>query len=454
MCYGPTSPPAMDSATRKSLYRRCNPADSLAPGDDRTVDLDASTPGGSARGDRWLDRLTARFALADRPGFELVTALPGSGVTTLLMDLAARLGSPGPAGPNLLPVRVDTEGLLDLRGAVDVPDILLAVVSEAEGAVAGLSRVPVAPGEGFLARTLAGLTAVDPELRRPEHAVADPARLLREMQLRPRLRERVRAAALTRLSDLVASAHEELSLLEDRARAAGRAGLVVLVDSLERLHGPTAAWREVLSSAEALFTGGAPRLRLPVHGLYTAPPALLARGIDGLRVLPALQLADRAGRVWEPGMSAARALVRRRLPEAALAELLGPAWELRVDTLAEASGGVVRDLVASLRALLVADETPLSDSAFRRLIEEPLDEVRRRAPAGAAEWLARVQFDRYLAVASEGEQVHAERALDNGLVVPQCDGQDWYALHPAVRSLAPVRAEYAHLERTRVDAWD
>lgn len=57
----------------------------------------------------------------------------------------------------------------------------------------------------------------------------------------------------------------------------GWAGLVVIVDSLEKLRGSATTWDRVLESAERIFAEGAPHLQLPIHVLYTIPPALVSR---------------------------------------------------------------------------------------------------------------------------------------------------------------------------------
>lgn len=107
-------------------------------------------------------------------------------------------------------------------------------------------------------------------------------------------------------------ARRELQKLEERAKNAGRSGLVVIVDSLEKLRGVSTNWVEVLDSAERLFSGGAPYLQLPVSVIYTVPPSLVSRQVDSVFFMPMIKLHDRADSRYEEGFAAARELVRRR----------------------------------------------------------------------------------------------------------------------------------------------
>jgi hypothetical protein len=87
----------MDLGTRRTYYNRCHPSDTLDPGDDRYVDIDAIDPAHPVRGQDWVTRLADRIELSDRPVYELFTGLPGSGKSTELRRLVQRLQSRQPA---------------------------------------------------------------------------------------------------------------------------------------------------------------------------------------------------------------------------------------------------------------------------------------------------------------------------------------------------------------------
>ena len=97
------------------------------------------------------------------------------------------------------------------------------------------------------------------------------------------------------LSRFIAEVRDELTLLDGRAQALGYRGIVVLFDSLTRLQGWSANWAEVLASAERTFGLYASYLELPVHVVYTVPPAMIVRLGAPIRFLPRSRVHDRHG---------------------------------------------------------------------------------------------------------------------------------------------------------------
>ncbi|WP_295450206.1 hypothetical protein [uncultured Thiodictyon sp.] len=150
-------------------------------------------------------------------------------------------------------------------------------------------------------------------------------KLVVEMRARPSLRAKVRSIVASNLTRFLREAHQELELLQERARQRGHAGgLVVIFGSLEKLRSTSETWQEVLGSAEQIFSGGAPYLHLPVHVLYTIPTALVSRRFKRVSVLPMIKLTDRDGAPFAAGLAAARELVRRRVPDEVLQAVFGP----------------------------------------------------------------------------------------------------------------------------------
>jgi hypothetical protein len=115
------------------------------------------------------------------------------------------------------------------------------------------------------------------------------------MKTRPTLRQKVREAVAAHLTWFLREVSNEIVLLNQRTQATGKAGLVVILDSLEKLRGISTNWEEVLGSAERIFAGGAPYLRLPVHTIYTIPPALVSRRFEQAEFMPMIKLHDRDG---------------------------------------------------------------------------------------------------------------------------------------------------------------
>jgi len=441
----------MDQSIRKRYFNRCKPNESLPPEDDRNLDLDAFGAK-RVRGVNWVERLANRIELSDEACFGLFTGLPGSGKSTELRRLARRLERKD--GANLLPVLVQAEDVLDIFNPIDVPDILSAILSETEKTVlVAEGRDPAtALNEGYLARFWNWLQKTDVELTKAEYGIPSGPKLVLEMKTRPMLRERVRKIVAAHLTRFLQEIRDELILLEQRARKTGRAGLVVILDSLEKLRGISSNWNDVLGSAERIFASGAPYLRLPVHVLYTIPPALVSRRFERVDFMPMIKLQDKEGNPWEQGFAAARELVRMRVPDAVLCELLGPSCEKRLRRLMSWSGGYPRELIRLLQSVIAVPRAPLSDEDFERVINEVGDAYRKTVPADSFEWLAQVSLDHYLTMQNDQHRQIADLMLSNNAVLRYLNDNDWFDLHPAVEQIPGVLEAKKKLELARAAA--
>lgn len=423
---------------RKRYYNLCQPDESLDPADPRNIDFDRLPH--EVRGASWVDTLRAEIELSDKPVCLLVAGLPGSGKSTELRRLAKRLASSDSAG--LLPVHLDAEDLLDLTNRIDVADIVAAILFEAEREVlrAEGKDPSRAVSEGYLQRFWHWLTTTDVELGKGSFSVAPGTSLSVELKTRPSLRQRVRTVVSGHLTQFLAEARAELRSLDQRAAAAGHGGLVIIFDSLEKLRGTTSAWYDVLDSAEIFFRTNVPILELPVHIVFTVPTALLTR-INRIRVLPMVKLRTRDGAAHEPGVAAARDLVARRLPDDALVELLGPAFEARVRQMIFWSGGYPRELVRLLQAAVRDAATePLSDEAFQRLFSQLVSTFRVLVTRDVIPWLASVAAQKFMTVENEQHRLDADRMLQNNAILYYANSEQWHDLHPAVYENPDIQA--------------
>lgn len=427
----------MDFATRRLYYNRCKPNEALPPDDKRNLDVDRFGKQ-RVRGVNWVERLAGRIELSNEPVFELFSGLPGSGKSTELKRLAERLSRKD--GAHLLPVVIDAEQVVDLANPIDIPEIIAAILHATDATVLQAEgRDPEeALAEGYLTRLWNWLTKTDVELTKTEYSIPSGPKLVAEMKTRPTLRARVRETIAAHLTTFLKDARDELILLNDRARGCGYNGLVVIFDSLEKLRGITTNWSEVLGSAEKIFGGGAPYLRLPVHVLYTVPTAPVFRLLPVFEFMPMIKLHDKDGRVFAAGYAAAREVVRRRVPDDILAEILGPSMEERLQRLIALSGGYPREIVRLLQAVTASPETPLSDADLERIFNEVRDGYRKAVPADAFEWLARVAVEHYLTIQNDAHRQAADLMLTINAVMRYLNDEDWFDLHPAVDQIPGV----------------
>jgi hypothetical protein len=124
----------VDFKTRQYYYNQCKPIEPLDPTDTRNVNFDAEgTEGARLRGASWVERLASQVELSNEPTCLLFTGLPGSGKSTELRRLSKRLADPHRA--HLLPVIIEAEEVVDLASAVDIPDLIAAIIYAADKTV-------------------------------------------------------------------------------------------------------------------------------------------------------------------------------------------------------------------------------------------------------------------------------------------------------------------------------
>jgi hypothetical protein len=432
----------MEFSRRRKYYNLCRD-EPLDPDDSRNVNLDAE-PGLQARGTAWVDRLAAPIELSEVPTLTLVSGLRGSGKSTELRRLRQRLQDPKRA--HLCVALIDAEVGIDLTQPVDVPDILMVVVSEAEREILRLEgdHPDRALQDGYLVRFWRWLTETEVGLKEAKFSVPNSgAELTLEMKSRPDLRAQIRAATVARLPHFRDQVRKELNLLDARARGLGWRGLAVIVDSLEKLRGTTENWEEVLRSAERTFAGGAPYLQLPVPVLYTVPPPLLLREPELVEFLPMIKVRERRGARSETGCRAIRRLVEARIDESGLRELLGDEMEARLVRLAEQTGGYPRQLFQALRWLLEQNRFPVEEVALERHFQELQDRYQLALTGEDLDWLKAVAAEQSLTCESPAQQVRASWALTNNTVMRYANTEVWHDLHPAVRALEQIRKRLA-----------
>lgn len=413
----------MDRDSQKRLFNRCRPDEPLSPTDNRWVDLDAQ----GARGVRWDDVLAAPIELSTRSTCQLLTAVPGAGISTELRRLGARLADE--KGAHLLVVHVDADQVLAPAAPIDVAALLVAVVGATQEAAA-------TAGVGGAAETVARFQRWLPRLPASEGGDERPtwSRLLAELRDVAPARARLHAETSAEFSRFVREVRTSLDAAQSGVRAHGYGGVAVLFDGLEKLRGMTGERARILASAEKVFGADGEYLELPVHTIFTIPPALVLRLRAPVHLLPALRIADRRGRA-DVGVETAREVVRRRVPDEALDALLGPRdREARVARMIAESGGLVRDLVKLLHGAVVR---PVGDDdAFAQLLGS-LGEVRGRLLTESSyEWLARVPADKALPAYDAAHAEAADDALGLGAALPYRDAEgDWFDVAPPVQSM-------------------
>ncbi|HEY1538469.1 MAG TPA: hypothetical protein VGF63_03650 [Solirubrobacteraceae bacterium] len=215
-------------------------------------------------------------------------------------------------------------------------------------------------------------------------------------------------------------------------------GLVLIMDSLERIGGTITNAQDVQESLERLFTVHAESLQLPqAHVVYTVPPWLKIRAPSvstqfsgGLQMLHPLSV--RRQEDAEPDHASLHAMCRIVSKRGDWERLLGKHEVL--DRLALESGGHVRDLLRLLSEIVRrADGLPVSERAVERAITQVQSEMLPIA-LDDARWLQRIAVSHDASLLEISKLPRLVTFLDSHLVLCYREnGREWYDVHPLIR---------------------
>jgi hypothetical protein len=213
----------MKLSERQRLHGRCNPFEALPVDDhERYVDIDDLGSSDEALRPRrydWIDHVAMKFEPSQSPRQVLLTGLPGSGKTTELRRVAARLSRAD--GARLLPIYIDAEQVIDIDQKIDVPEIVLAIVAETERGVLRLEGMqdtskslghegPFRRLWNYVCNTTIELKSVD--------VGADPTKVVLALKTDLSLRQRVQQAVAARTTEFLEQARAQMQELEARVK--------------------------------------------------------------------------------------------------------------------------------------------------------------------------------------------------------------------------------------------
>src|SRR4028118_1395539 len=366
------------------FYRACNPSKPLNMGEVeyQKYYIDFS----SVRGSKIIESLKRTITLIspDEPTCQLFTGHIGCGKSTELLRLKTELEQQG-----FHVVYFESSQDLDMAD-VDITDILLSVAGQVSES---LEAINIKLKPGYFANLF---TEIVDFLQTPIDIEAEAelsigiGKITAKTKESPKLRRRLREYLEPRTAGILESINKELL---DRAtielKRRGKAGLVVIVDNLDRVDiRPLPSGR---TQPEYLFIDRGEQLRkLNCHVVYTIPLALIFsndcetlknRLGGGLtpKVLPMVPVRRRTGEENHEGMDLLRRMVLvRAFPNSSFDKQLQLITEVfdRPETLARlcrVSGGHVRNLLGLLFDCLRQDNPPISRECLESVIRERRD---------------------------------------------------------------------------------
>ncbi len=430
--------------TLTELYQAVKPDESLPPDDERHVDL------GPARGDENpVAQIERRVIVSRPPDYHccLLTGHRGSGKSTELRRLQADLER-----QKFLVAMLDVQVTLDLAD-VEYLDVLLAIAQSLEN-VARKHNLELSQNllqdvtDWFFSAEIVTREEVRESERilGADYALGVQAPLFAKMMatLTSKIRtgsnhrKQIRIKVERRLEDLVSRLNMLVDNVREQAKKAGyHRGLVIIVDSLEKMMLKKIGEQRMTNHA-MLFVEHAEHLRgLPCHTVYTVPVSLLHdrnlnNTYENVHLIPMVKVATPQHEHWDAGRDLLYQVVEKRLDIDAIF-----ADSQLVYRLIDASGGVVRDLMHLI--LYAADYVPIDTRINEQAVEKAIRKLVRiydlLIHKKDLELLLEISKNPHVGISSEMTDL-----MYNRLVLPYDNDENWRDVHPAVRQAATFRA--------------
>ncbi|MEQ8962716.1 MAG: ATP-binding protein [Coleofasciculus sp. C2-GNP5-27] len=366
------------------FYKACNPSKPLTVGEveDQQYYIDFSP----VRGNRIIQSLRRTIALIspDEPTCQLFTGHIGCGKSTELLRLKAELEKQG-----YYVVYFESSQDLDMAD-VDITDILLSVAGRVSESLEAI-KIKLKPGYfANLFSEIADFLQTPIELNAEAELSIGIGKITAKTKESPKLRRRLREYLEPRTSGILESINTELlGRATTELRRRGKAGLVVIVDNLDRVDNRPLPSERL--QPEYLFIDRGDQLRkLNCHVVYTLPLSLtFSNDVEILKnrlggglpptILPMVPVRERDGSECKDGMNLLRQMVLvRAFPHHTPAQRLALLPEVfdnteTLDRLCQISGGHLRNLLGLLFGCLRQMDPPISRDCLEGVIRESRD---------------------------------------------------------------------------------
>ncbi|MDY3552010.1 hypothetical protein R5W24_001090 [Gemmata sp. JC717] len=427
---------ALDSRTR--LYRVCDPSEPIGPDDPRHVNFD------EVRGNNVVAELADSIQLAGDKIAKpyLFPGHRGVGKTSELLRLKKLLEK-----GSFHVVMFDVQDALDVND-LDFPDLMVCIAAEIQG------QLKAASISGFSATTtllrrwwdeLLGFLGSEVTIKKDIELDAGFGKLALELKNRPNARAMLREKIESRASDLLAAVNDLLGTASLALQRAGRAGLVVLIDGLDKLvfrHLPNGT-----NTHDRLFHDRCEQMaELKAHIVYTVPISMIYsprcsqieqtfaafhRTVAMIRVrgenkAPVTPQTLGMQKLWE--------MVQCRCKNAEVD--IGAAFDAEgtCHYLCEMSGGHPRHLLMFLQsALAKVRALPITRTAAEQAVRDYRNALQREVPTDFFPELEKFRQPQFDIPKDEKHQ----QMMFYLHVFEYMNDRQWYEVNPVLRELLP-----------------
>jgi len=376
----------MDDVTK--LYRACRPDEVLPADDERYVDCD------DARGSRVAPLMARAFQLADpsRPEYKLFTGHRGVGKSTELLRLRQLLEQPAPGYLPFQVIYFDVVKHLDIAD-LEMPDLLVLTAAEVQRQL----QEAKLPGFSVVTTLFQGIWDQIRQLTKAEISLSEAevdvvpgfAKVTAELKNgAPSSRQALRAAIDKQSVSLRRALNDLLDAANAQLCQQGKAGLLLIIDSLEKLP---------LDRQERIFVERCDQLvGLSCHAVYTMPismaysPRMSETTQTFGEICVPVPMIRVAHDPQKTGVLALEKMIAKRCDYAHVdpAKVFdAPATR---EHLCRLSGGHPRHLMMFLQASLSqVDALPLKKTHVDKAVESYAQSLAREIPAECWPWLRR-----------------------------------------------------------------
>ena len=412
-----------------------------------------------------------RLATAQSATCDLFSGHIGCGKSSELKELYQNLESEtDPSCPRFFPIYLDADEYLNFYD-VTPNDVLLAIAAEVGAALRERKNIELA--DNYLTKRLRGVLdglTTDISLEKADVGLGDLKATLKPLPKDENARAAVQEALrpqTSRISDelnlALTKAVAELQIQASHNKERRYDGIVVIVDSLDRVRRVSGCENTEMSWRE-LFVRNAELLRgVEAHLVYTVPLALVRSVQDNLQgaygqpafVLPMVTSERRhhLGTPYEAWQNCLRELLTKRVAPLPLTGEGGVFDEAALTFLLRYCGGHPRHLLSFVvEAALNIDKLPITWEAAQRSVVPTVRQFSPSIPSAYYALMAQVARDPQQQI--DNSQQEYRNMLEQNWVLEYVNGGDydktgfdafaasaqWYAVHPIIRELASFKS--------------